>query len=251
MINPAHSSKSCQHFTPPKIIEAAKRHIGSHFGLDPCSSEEVNNWSGAATIIFTANGIEQLKQLPQGDLTVWCNPPSTYGGECLHWLKALSQARTNGQIKSFYFLFFNRENLGKPVDGLSEALHVHFANRLKYWSQDKVSGQFKEGQWSIQGQSKTKPKPIITVIKGTTANHKLLVVRDEDGVSLKPSYSLSEVKRMYPNHAYRVWTNSPTHPSSLYYFPPLALSKEELNQEADIFEQVWQSEGNVIIPRIK
>jgi hypothetical protein len=196
-----HLSKTDQHFTPPYVADLAREHCGG-FDLDPCSSEKVNDWSVRAKNIFSEDGIKQLKELPKGDLMVWCNPPSTYPGECLDWLKVLSEARSHGQIKAFYFLFFNRENLGKAVEGLSQAFHVHFTNRLKYWSWNEVTGRFQEGQWGK--------------VKGE-----------------------------------RRWTNSPTHPSSLYYFPPVGLSREKLNQDADLFEEIWGMEGNVIIPRIK
>lgn len=218
-----HQSLTDQHFTPPWILEKVRQHWGQ-IDLDPCSSKEVNDWSVKATMVFHEDGIELLQMLnPRNPLKFWCNPPSTYSGEAKDWLKVLCNLWTSGKIEQFYFLFFNRENMGKsfiPYNGYIP--HVNFGDRLKYWSFNEIAGEFQEGNWSHKNKKKG------DCLYSVYPLHKRWgVFRHGTGSPLVfPTKKIALEKAELDNQDihYRIWTNSPTKQSTLYYFPPLTNS---------------------------
>lgn len=73
--NPRHSSESNEHYTPPYIVDAARKTLGV-IDLDPSSDEEINSWSVKAKKIY------DIKSNGMGfdwEGTVFLNPP---GGTC-------------------------------------------------------------------------------------------------------------------------------------------------------------------------
>lgn len=66
-----HSSKTVEHYTPQRYIDAARRVMGS-IELDPASCEAANR-TIHATRFYTADD-DGLAQ-PWNAATLWCNPP--------------------------------------------------------------------------------------------------------------------------------------------------------------------------------
>jgi hypothetical protein len=225
-MNHAHQSITNIHLTRPGIIEIARNVMGS-ITLDPCTSEQINAWSVNATYFFDRDGIEGLKDLPSPrNIKVWCNPPGGKTGNKSNmklWLEAVYSAWLDGKIEQAFFLFFNREFIGgtETVD-LSNIPMLHFYDRLKYWSYDDINGHFAEGNWTTLFQSQSNPKPVYSAIYCPSTDCSCLSRFDENGKFIGAIKTQKDAERWARenNFALRVWTNSPTHPSTLAYFPP-------------------------------
>jgi DNA N-6-adenine-methyltransferase (Dam). len=130
--NPRHSSAKENWGTPPWIVEAARRVMGS-IDLDPASSEEANKVVRAGCY-FTKedDGLSGLWNLhDERKLNVWLNPPGgkTVDGKSkvkLWWQKKLTQREGPGceySLLDFPTCFFKRRVdfidpvTGKPVKG--------------------------------------------------------------------------------------------------------------------------------------
>ena len=85
------TSNSDEWYTPPHVIEAARKTLGA-IDLDPCTSEVAQKWIGA-TEYFTITD-DGLSKDWHG--RTWLNPP--YGGKAKVWVKDLEIAYEDGAI---------------------------------------------------------------------------------------------------------------------------------------------------------
>ena len=238
MSNAIHQSLTDQHFTPSWVLTLVRLLMGG-IDLDPCSSHLVNDWSVRAKTIYTSDGIGELNSFyADTGLNVWCNPPSTYPGEAKDWLKIIINRWEGGGIAQCCFLLFNRENLGK-IPSLKTIPRFHFANRLRYWSYNELIDQFQEGNWA------GKPDANWSIFK----NEGHWIARPSDNNRKSEVIKTKKAAiEWVGSDSYRIWTNSPTHPSTLLYFPPINDWNEACNRFEDVFGSM---PGNTIIPRRK
>lgn len=75
IVNARHTSKHAEHYTPPKVIDAARRVMGA-IDLDPASSARANRVVGAARIYTSEeNGFEASWDQFLNPSRVFLNPP--------------------------------------------------------------------------------------------------------------------------------------------------------------------------------
>ena len=97
-----HSSKSIEHYTPPRYIAAARLVMGS-IELDPASCEAANRTVQA--IRFYTAGDDGLTQ-PWHAATVWCNPPYGRDPKRNHqaFIRRMLASYTAGQVEQAMLL---------------------------------------------------------------------------------------------------------------------------------------------------
>jgi hypothetical protein len=228
-----HQSLSDQHFTPPAIIEACREVMGG-IDLDPCTSDEVNQWSIRAKTAFMSDGLEKLDQHLKANsgLKVWCNPP---GGKTKNqsntklWLEAIAKHHQEGTIEQAFFLLFNREFLGHPC--LCSIPRLNFAERVKYWGWDETQNIFREGNW----KAIAKGEDLVAITKGLHYWHG---ISSTTKANLYTAATKEEVIHWLKARKFgtKEWTNSPTQQSTLLYFPPK-------NDWSDRLIETFQSHG--------
>lgn len=214
-----HQSLSDQHFTPPAIIEACREVMGG-IDLDPCTSDEVNQWSVRAKTAFMSDGIERMSQhlKTNSGLKVWCNPP---GGKTKNqsntklWLEAIAKHHQKGTVEQAFFLLFNREFLGHPC--LRNIPRLNFAERVKYWGWDETQNIFREGNW----KAIAKGSETVAIEKCQVSGYWRGVTSDGKDVVYRAA-TKEEVIHWLKARKFgtKEWTNSPTQQSTLLYFPP-------------------------------
>lgn len=220
MKNAQHQSLTCEHYTPPHIINFVRVVMGG-IDLDPCSNEVVNNWHINAKHFFTEkdDGLSQMNIFcarQDEPLKVWCNPP---GGKKNNqsnakiWLEKIASLYNFGDIEQCFFLLFNREFIGHRF--LRGIPRFNFSNRVKYWSWNDHEDQLMEGQWRYLD----------------SRGEMISIMRDEDGdwqaynADKELVYSEKTKERLtlwlkMRRYGFREWTSAPTQQSTLIYFPP-------------------------------
>jgi hypothetical protein len=93
-MNPKHSSKSVEHFTPPEVIEAARSVLGG-IDLDPASTALANSKLVKATQFFTAKENGYTKPWHG---RIFLNPP---GGWCDDYGRTVERGR-NSSSKAWW-----------------------------------------------------------------------------------------------------------------------------------------------------
>lgn len=138
------SSKSCEHYTDPEVVEAVRYTLG-RIDVDPFSCEEANQVVKAETIITAKNDgfIRPWNELgaPNGPKRAFVNPPSTEPGDVKRaWLKAMSERRA-GHIEAVVFVVFRIDALQSMMlgawkngyPGPQSAWRCEPRKRLQYW----------------------------------------------------------------------------------------------------------------------
>lgn len=128
MTNVLHSSKSVEWYTPPEIIEAARRVMGG-IAIDPASSKAANKVV-KATRFYTEqdNGLEQ-----HWTGNVWLNPP--YGRGIYRWTHKAVHADRMGYTHQICLLV-NATPSASWFRELWDYPICFFYKRLKFWSPD-------------------------------------------------------------------------------------------------------------------
>ena len=210
-----HISLTDQHITPPEVIEAVKATMGG-IDLDPCSSEQINNFCVKAPIIFTEDGIENMHRLLSKEtahLKLWCNPP---GGKSHNksnlkiWLKTVILMWRFDYIEQAFFMLFNRKHLG--LQCLQKVPRLHFRKRLHYWAYNDRHQKFMPGNWSLKIYHPN--EPLITV------QNTIAYAEDDDLLFVGKTEAETLQWLQHRQYNYRVWKSRPTHPSTLLYLPP-------------------------------
>lgn len=119
-VNPKHSSKTVEHYTPKKYIEAVHQVLGN-ISLDPASNAIANETVGATQ--YYTKEVDGLTRRWYSN--VFCNPP---GGKVanksvpkLFWDK-LIQERSLGNINHAIFLAFSIEALQTCQKGVIQPM---------------------------------------------------------------------------------------------------------------------------------
>jgi hypothetical protein len=240
---PQHLAITDQHPTPPWLFPPIRKVMG-WIDLDPCTSQEINDWSVKAEYIFDEEGLESLDQVLFGEpLKAWCNPPGGKTGNksnLLLWLEAMHRHWLQGKIEQFFFLFFNPEFIsGTPNIDLSHIPMLHFYNRLKFWSFDPLAGTFREGNYQKVGAGgkylrKFNDHWEIIGINGVVTHSQLFDSKKEAIAAAGDDYW--------------IWTNSPVNVCTLAYFPPRTNSgwAEQTAKLSEAFPAEW---GRWVIPQ--
>lgn len=147
-----HQSLTNEHFTPPQIIEAARRLMGG-IELDPASCDRANE-------IVKAERYHTRKN--QGFFSkwnaksVWLNPPGGLAPDRSSnqqwWFTGLLHEYERNRVKQACFLSFNLE-FQRMCPEMFQFPYLIFSERLHYWSWDDQQQKLRQGQWN---KAKTK-----------------------------------------------------------------------------------------------
>lgn len=143
-----HQSISNEHFTPPEIIEAARKTMGG-IDLDPASCKIANDNIVKASYYFTeeSNGLQR-----EWKGNVFLNPPGgTIKGKSSQkiWYEKLVEEWKSGRVKQAVFIAFNLEIIRMCPSVLDNPVCIP-PNRVRYWS-EKYPDQLEQGQWNKSG----------------------------------------------------------------------------------------------------
>jgi hypothetical protein len=136
MTTPAkHSSASNEHYTPPEIIEAARKCMG-RIELDPASCALANQTVKADRFYTKA---DRALRLEWKSPAVWLNPPGGKDGNqsrTLQWWEKLVYEWQAERLREAIFLAFNLEFLQTSQRSLVKPMQLPFcvpAKRLDFY----------------------------------------------------------------------------------------------------------------------
>lgn len=143
-----HLSLSDQHFTPPHVIEAARRLMGG-IELDPASCDRANVIVKAER--YFTKEVPATQAINWYCKSAWLNPPGgldPFGGSNQKWWfeKLLSSYRL-GRVQQACFLSFNLE-FQRMCPEMFEFPYLIFSHRLHYFSWHDGFGKLIQGQWN-------------------------------------------------------------------------------------------------------
>lgn len=129
-----HSSDSSEWFTPPDIVERARRSLGGQIDLDPASCAEANKLVRADT--FWTKEDNGLAHDWRGYKRIFVNPPGGRGLPALWW-DAAAKAAAEGA--SVVFVMFSIQQLQTIARTKTRDAFAHVCiprKRVCYWRPD-------------------------------------------------------------------------------------------------------------------
>ncbi len=120
-----HSSDSSEWFTPPDIVERARRSLGGQIDLDPASCAEANKLVRADT--FWTKEDNGLAHDWRGYKRIFVNPPGGRGLPPLWWDYAARAADSGSNV---VFVMFNLDSSRKETGHVCVCVHTRKARGL-------------------------------------------------------------------------------------------------------------------------